>query len=227
MKKIKRLFTRAMSCFLAAILALSVCGWSVAAAVSPRAEQAEFEVCMYIVSYDAGEMVSSLDFTGHAFLLFENLGTVSVTIGHMPLPAGKSITVGTFGNREAHDGVWYNIEAYGGQGISQVNCALGYTLSEEQADIVSQTINANDYWSLSFNCAGFAKEVWNSVATGTYQVTGWTPALLCSSIQSKANHINYLYIPVKGESAIARQTPTSYVYDSSGKYGESSSLSAG
>lgn len=32
----------------------------------------------------------------------------------MPVSSGDSITIGTYGNRNAHKGIWYNIEGYCG-----------------------------------------------------------------------------------------------------------------
>ena len=39
-----------------------------------------------------------------------NTSNSTITVGHMPVKPNQSVTIGTFGNRKAHTGIWYNIE---------------------------------------------------------------------------------------------------------------------
>lgn len=125
---------------------------------------------------------------------------------------GESITIGTFGNRSKHKGIWYNIEGYNGMIATRYGLATGLTGS--QVTELNKAINSNDTWTLTKNCAYFAKTVWNSVGSGI-TLSGTNPASLANSIKKQSGYITNPVIPKK-ESTIARQTEKGIEYDSSG-----------
>lgn len=49
---------------------------------------------------------------GHSFIIVSNVGNSAITVGNMKVDVNQKITIGTFGNRNAHKGIWYNIEGY-------------------------------------------------------------------------------------------------------------------
>lgn len=207
--------------FFALLLSFAIFFSLVSPAFASNAE-IDWEVDMRILAYDSGGLSDFIDTGGHAFLLFHNGCNVSVTIGHFKLAPDEYLTVGTFGNRTAHKGIWYNIEGfYWSDASNAPNASLFYSLAPSDLDSLNSAINTHDSWALiGDNCADFAASVWNSVVPSSLKVSGYNPALLRNSIESISGYdANYSTMPWnKSENEIARHTATSYVFDASGKY---------
>ena len=185
-----------------------------AAEVTPRID---FVARIRVVSFAGGGPLSSVGYNGHSFIVVENTSNTSITVGHMPVAAGDSVTLGTFGNRSAHVGIWYNIEGCLGYTSPAYSLSTYLTLGElAQVNIV---INNNDHWTYTDNCSGFAVDVWNATPS-PYTISGGNPAAVVNSIKSKSSYVQNPTIPSKASSTIARHTSTSYVFDSSGLYSD-------
>ena len=194
------------------MLLFSISVTAYASEIQPRID---FVATMKVVSFTGGGVASSFGYNGHSFLIFTNTWTSPITVGHFPVAPGESITIGTFGNRANHVGIWYNIE--GCLGTSTTTYALVTALTVAELQQVNQTINSNDSWSaLSNNCSAFAVKVWNSVSS--VDISGWNPADVVSSIRSQDYYVTNVAIPSKTSSNIARHTSTSYEMDPTGYY---------
>lgn len=215
-------FTKRIAGFLlSAILLFALCLPGFAAdAIQPRID---FVATMQIASYSGGGgLSSSLGINGHSFIIISNISDKEITVGHMPVAAGESVTIGTYGNRAGHSGIWYNIEGYWGyRGFSSTVYGLHTGLTSMELISVNRTINNNDSWALTNNCSSFAAKVWNTTNSGEYgrKVSGGNPSALASSIRSFSTCITNPTVPSKGLDTIARQTSSGYQYDSSGAYG--------
>src|SRR5262245_24681653 len=56
---------------------------------------------------------SSGFFSGHTWLVVKNISSDKIRVGRVDdVAPGETITVGTWGNKDEHKGVWYNLEAY-------------------------------------------------------------------------------------------------------------------
>ena len=143
-KKIARIFL--------SILFIFTLSTSAFAADTPQ-PRIDFVATMDVVSFSGGGSFSSTGYKGHSFLIFKNTSNSNITIGHMPVAPGESITIGTFGNRSAHSGIWYNIEGY--HGVSSTSYGLRTGLTTGQLLLVNQEINGHDSWSLSKKCSGY------------------------------------------------------------------------
>lgn len=197
-----------------ALIVMLVFSVSVSAYASDIQPRIDFVATMKIVSFKGGGLFSSFGYEGHSFLVFTNTCSSQITIGHMPVDPGDSVTIGTFGNRTEHAGIWYNIEGCLGTSTTTYALATGLTIAELQK--VNATINSNDSWSISNNCSAFAVKVWNSGPVGG--VSGWNPTALVSSIKGNSNYQTNIAIPSKEDSDIARHTSNSVVFDPSGYY---------
>ena len=62
-------------------------------------------------SGSSGSGLSSL-YGSHSFITFRNMSSSNITFGKYSVPPQTGITIGTFGNREEHSGVWYNLESH-------------------------------------------------------------------------------------------------------------------
>lgn len=186
MKKVSK---RILSVVAIIILLLSICITAYASEIQPRID---FVATMKIVSFTGGGAFSAVGYDGHSFLIFTNTCNSNITVGHMPLAPGESVTVGTFGNRSAHVGIWYNIEGCYSTSTTTYALTTGLTVAELQR--VNQTINDNDSWSVTNNCSSFAVKVWNSGPSG-YAVSGWNPTALVSSIKNNSNHTTSQHSP--------------------------------
>ena len=184
-----------------------------AAAVQPRAE---FYVTMYLAATEVTglDSISQLS-VGHAFLIFYNDSDFSIRVGHMTVEEGDFVTIGSYGNRDAHRGIWYNIEAY--RQPSSVY-AYGRPITSAQLESINNTINSRDSYSLiDNNCCHFAVDVWNTGLSNTHNdlAYGGIPELVVDSIQSKAGHITNYDLPSKSIRQIAYHTVTGLIYDQS------------
>lgn len=168
---------------------------------------------MYVVSSPGSFSSSSTGNHGHAFIIVYNISTSPLVVGHMSVPAGGSVTVGIFGNRPAHAGVWYNIE--GNHQISGISLSTALTASDLAT--VNSVINSGDYYNaITHNCAHFAASVWNSITASAYHISGITPTALYNSINSKAGASASFPLPTKTPSDVAYQAATGVIYDPSG-----------
>lgn len=106
---------------------------------------------------------ASLD--GHAFLRFNNVGNSNITVGKLSIKPGTTVTVGTWGNKSEHSGIWYNLEAefYQKYGAYKTNVSIGKYLTSTELASVNKFINNYNYWSISFPCSAFAAHVFNGV----------------------------------------------------------------
>lgn len=148
----------------------------------------------------------------HSWIVVENLSTNNITVGRYALSANESVTVGTFGNKDPHDGVWYNIEGYA-QASNHVS--IEKDLSETELETVSATIKYSNSWTLFSNCSTFASRVWNSVSSTEVSAgVPNTPSALADSIKSKFKneYIENRAIPTKAADDIAYQTATGIKY---------------
>ncbi len=178
-------------------------------------------VIVDIVSYPGGYSAPQSSAYGHSFLLIHNYSYYPVTIGHMTVGVGDYITIGTFDNRSAHRGIWYNIEAYAINAVKQASYArLSYGLtSQSQVDTLNNAINSHDTYSYIplFTCSSFACLCWNSVAPSSMQVSGDAPLLLTSSILSHGGVSTGLTDSPKSDSTIAYQSSPGYILWPQGK----------
>lgn len=148
-------------------------------ALAAGAEQAVAR--MSIFSYTA----HAFD-TGHSWLYFENISDEQIIVGKYVLAPGEAVSVGIFKyTRKDGEGVYYNVEAYcsdkyGASG----RVSLTQTITASQLRSVSSQINSKNRWRVTYNCASFAADIWNSV-TGKSVFSGNTPSCLKTSIRTK------------------------------------------
>ena len=185
-------------------------------AIEPDSVNASVQVLERITSYESGGVSSGL--LGHSFITVHNYSSNSVTIGHMSVPQNSYITIGTFDNRSAHNGIWYNIEGYNIYAINQVTYSTtAYMLtSSSEISTLNVAINTHDYWMTSFNCSHFAAYRWNQITPSGLHVLPSYPGYLKSSIDSIGGTSSGLPTSGKALSSIAYQTSSGIVYDASG-----------
>ncbi len=140
----------------------------------------------------SGSIGTLTDF-GHAFVLIENISNSTITVGKMSVGAGMSVTIGTWRNKDPHDGVWYNLESYV---VTSNNAYNGRVSIEEdvtatELSAINSYINSNDEWSLFSNCSTFASGLWNTISSREVSC-GFinTPANLKSSIMEYEYDLN-------------------------------------
>lgn len=67
---------------------------------------------LVVFSYDgksSSSSGSSFNFSGHSFLMVENISSSKIIVGKMSLDKNEIVTIGTWGNKNQHKGVWYNL----------------------------------------------------------------------------------------------------------------------
>lgn len=134
---------------------------------------------------------SSWNTSGHAFLAFENTSNSKVTIGGLTVKSGEGITFGTWGNQSAHNGIWYNLESYFINVLSEStnHVSLSTSVTSDDVSSINTIIAENDKWGLFNNCSSFAVKVWNEVSSTTLSA-GFpnTPTSLMSDIKSNSDY---------------------------------------
>ena len=135
---------------------------------------------------------------GHCFLSVKNKTSSSLSVGHLTLYGGQSLSVGTWDNNW-HTGLFYNYENYDNGGWKNANCAR---VSIDITDIELLSLSAqlqnpsNNSYSNTNTCASFASRVWNVLATSSMQITNshW-PDDIYDSIMLKSGHSTSSLIP--------------------------------
>lgn len=203
--------------FICCVLVLSMIAFTMAPVYAEGEKGSGTTLCceVYVVSTQAGSGSGSSGGYGHSFIIVYNVSSSSIIVGHMAVPTGGSVTLGALGNRSTHYGIWYNIE--GCYQISEISLCTALTQSE--LSTMNATINSGDYYnSLFHNCAHFAADVWNSVASSAYHISGGTPSALYTSINSKTGASTSFPNPIKTASDIAYQASSGVSYCPAGYY---------
>ncbi|MBQ6706874.1 MAG: hypothetical protein IJN07_05155 [Clostridia bacterium] len=154
---------------------------------------------------------SSWSISGHAFLTFKNTSCSPITVGGLTVWVDNEITIGTWGNKEPHDGIWYNLESYiiNTYGSYENRVSLSIDITQNDVDLINAVIANNDTWSETNNCSSFATKVWNEVSSIALSAgTPNTPTSLMLSIKSKAGY----------ETARSVQNNTNIGYMSNGEF---------
>ena len=142
---------------------------------------------------------------GHAWLSFKNTSSSPITIGKLKVNAGHEITFGTWGNKLQHRGMWYNLESYfiNTRGYYPGRVSYSREVTQSDISIMNNFIAANDSWSYTNNCSGFAVKLWNKVAASIDAGIIPTPTTVCNVISGMSGH--------QTNRAIQNMTPIGYV----------------
>jgi hypothetical protein len=139
------------------------------------------------------QQVSGFTFDGgtHAFITVRNNSSAPITVGRASgIQPGKTVSLGTWGNKSEHRGLWYNLEAYFIYKYSYYSgrISVSWLMSSEQLATLSSFIKTSDYWSSTSNCSTFAVNAWNKVVDYYARLSAGvpnTPKNLANSIKSK------------------------------------------
>lgn len=137
-----------------------------------------------------------MNFHGHSFLTIKNIYVSDLQVGKTIIHPKETISIGTWGNKSLHKGLWYNLETYFAQNNEyEGSVSLSESISYAQLENINQIINNNDAWRPLYNCSSFSTKVWNSISSiildaGTIN----TPAHLKSSIKNYDFTVNQ-FIP--------------------------------
>lgn len=151
------------------------------------------ELTLYSDGSAIGTQGSIGVFSGHAFVAVKNVSAKAITVGELEhvLPT-DTVTIGTWGNKSEHVGVWYNLESdliHGNAG-AYATAALTRNLTKSDLAKLSSYVSKHDSWSVAKNCSYFAMKVWNLVSPWTEDVIAGlpaTPAGLFANMTGKAN----------------------------------------
>lgn len=128
---------------------------------------------------------------GHCFLSVKNKTSSSLSVGHLTLYGGQSLSVGTW-ESSLHNGLFYNYENYANWGWQSSNCArVSIDITDIELLALSSQLQSpsNNSYSGSNTSASFASRVWNVVAVSSMQITNshW-PNDIYDSIMLKSGH---------------------------------------
>ncbi|WP_322922724.1 hypothetical protein [Paenibacillus campi] len=174
--------------------------------VYPNAVTPDYNVARLTIFADGGSNTTGssgsgniTDFGVHAFVTIKNSNTSAIQVGGLTgIVPGKTVSVGTWGNKSEHNGVWYNLEEkfIANQDAYKSRVSLTIDLSSGQLQAVNNYIKNHDDWGYTNNCSSFAVGIWNTVAATTLSAgTINTPKNLANSIKSKSGYISGMAVP--------------------------------
>ncbi|MFM7270771.1 MAG: hypothetical protein ACKO2C_03955 [Actinomycetes bacterium] len=131
---------------------------------------------------------------GHAFLAVKNLSSKPITVGRLTgIKPAETVTLGTWGNKPEHTGLWYNLESWfvHSDGAFGGAVSLSRTLSGQDLTNFNSFVSRHDAWNVINNCSTFASEAWNAVSPAATDLDAGlldTPTWLALSIAAMPGH---------------------------------------
>lgn len=110
----------------------------------------------------------------------------------MDVNAYETVSLGTWGNKNQHKGLWYNLESYfANKGEYNGRVSLSKYTTSKELESLNSYINSHDSWSTLSNCSTFASGAWNTISS-TKLSAGWinTPSNLKGNIKKHSYSIN-------------------------------------
>lgn len=136
-------------------------------------------------------------FGKHSWISVRNVSDESVDVGMFTdTPSKQALTIGSWGNRTEHKGVWYSLES---RLVSKhptsytPRVSVSYLLDESDLETLNTYIGDNDSYGLVGgwnNCSTFASKAWNEVVPKDERVSAYgillrTPKTLSANIQEQ------------------------------------------
>lgn len=134
----------------------------------------------------------------HAFIAVTNISNSHIKVGKFRIAPGKTVTLGTWGTRSEHIGLWYNLESYfiKKHGAYSSRVSLRADISAENLSVLNSHIEGYDTWSITNNCSSFAVTSWNKISlTKLSAGVVNTPKALANSIKSVSGYSTGFPIP--------------------------------
>lgn len=102
---------------------------------------------------------------GHSFISIENISSEDIEIYNLTVPAGETITIGTW-CIDKNLGVWFNIESNYIINHNKYDGRYSITTGIGVDDIstINNFISGHDKWGIFKNCSYFAVSLWNEIA---------------------------------------------------------------
>ncbi len=129
----------------------------------------------------------SLNLGNHAFITVSNISSSTIVVGKFNVAPGKTLSLGTWGNKAEHTGLWYNLESYmiKTQNFYSNRVSAKVNITQSNLNVLNSHIIGFDRWSELTNCSSFAASSWNSVAFPAVSAGVInTPKNLASSIKN-------------------------------------------
>jgi hypothetical protein len=111
---------------------------------------------------------SSWSTDGHAWITIKNISSSNITVGYFGnIAPNKMMSLGTWGNKNEHTGLWYDLESYFYSNINAFTTSksISMSINATQLNTVNSYILNHDSWSVLNNCSSFACGLWNSVSS--------------------------------------------------------------
>lgn len=116
-----------------------------------------------LFSFGTGTGISS-SISGHSFIQIKNLYMDNVHIAGILTDYNESVTLGTWGNRDEHHGLRYNLESqlyYDDYLAFNGRYSISEYISSEELEDLSSFARSRDTWDVFNNCSSFAADCWN------------------------------------------------------------------
>lgn len=156
--------------------------------------------------------------SGHSFLVVNNISSGTVKVAGFSIVKGKSMSIGTFGNKSDGKGVYFNLELYKQYKTDESITSGG--LAKDDISSLSSYIKNNNSWSCPANCSTFASGAWNLVEPAALAVNAGfpnTPSNLEASVKALPGDKKNIKLPKRAASSVKRLRSDNSVVDASAK----------
>lgn len=145
---------------------------------------------------------SIINTSGHAWLTIKNVSNSNITVGKFSIAPNKTIAVGTWGNKEEHNGLWYSLEPYFVHNYSTWSNRSSLLVNIDSTALATLTtyIVNHDSWSLTNNCSSFAVGGWNQICSTTLSAgvintpTNLKNSIINTGLSSTGISVPYNYV---------------------------------
>ncbi|CAM3661569.1 MULTISPECIES: hypothetical protein [Saccharibacillus] len=140
----------------------------------------------------------SIDLGTHAWITVSNTSNRTIVVGKINVAPGKTVSLGTWGNKTEHQGLWYNLESFL---ISKNNAysnrvSANVFITQSNLNKLNSHILRFDKWSTLTNCSSFAASSWNLIASPSVSAGVInTPKNLASSIKNINSYSTGVTVP--------------------------------
>ena len=137
---------------------------------------------------------SMLNVSGHSWITVTNKSQTGITVGKMAIAPGKTVALGTWGNKNEHLGLWYNLESCFDKANSS-NFAGRKSVNQDitsfQLSILNSFILNTDTWAYTYPCSSFAGDAFFAATGNMFYYGGLysTPTILKTSIEGNWTHV--------------------------------------
>jgi hypothetical protein len=159
---------RMVSFFLGVVLGTTTLVFASSSVAAPAARNIVAQLTVFSDGTAVGVQGSIGLVAGHSFITVKNTSRSPISVGglHAIAPL-ETVSVGSWGNKMEHEGLWYNLESYMVHQNASMYATASLTRQLTTADLTTLNdyiLKHDSYDVVTNNCSSFASRAWNTVS---------------------------------------------------------------